>query len=325
MPESDLISVIIPNFNGRDFLDPCLRSVQNQRSAGFRVEILLIDNASTDGSADLAAGFPDVRFIRNHENIGYTKAVNQGLELAQGDWILLLNNDTMMQPGSLEQLWMYLKSGPATLGGVQPLLVYAGDPTLIDSTGIALSRRLRARDDLHGQPLSRAAAEPTDIWGCCAACALFKREVYTRCGMLDPDFFAEWDDVDFALRARWHGYRFALVPQAVVWHHRSPTSKRAPLAKQMRHHRNQLLTIRKAVPFPLWLRTIGYRMLRDLFMIPHYLRRQELGAMWAAWQDYRSLIPVMRARRRELLRQATVSNRQMTTELFDYMGKGEIQ
>jgi hypothetical protein len=110
----------------------------------------------------------------------------------------------------------------------------------------------------------------------------------------------------------------------VVWHHRSPTSKRAPLAKQMRHRRNQLLTIRKSVPFPLWVRWIGYRMLRDLFMIPHYLRRQELGATWMAWKEYRSLIPAMRTRRRELMRLATVSGRQMTAELIDYMGKGEI-
>jgi GT2 family glycosyltransferase len=321
---SELVSVIIPNFNGKLYLEPCLRSVLDQDIASRRMEVIVIDNASTDGSPESARiSFPGVHFICNEQNAGYTIAVNQGLEAAQGQWILLLNNDTVLQPGSLNRLITSLATGSPDLGGVQPLLVYAGDPSRIDSTGIALSRHLRARDNRHGESLSAAPVRAGEIWGCCAACVLVKREVYDKCGMLDPDFFAEWDDVDFAMRARWHQFTFALEPEAIVHHHRSPTSKRDPISKIVRHRRNQLLTVVKAVPAAMAFRLIAYRFFRDLFMIPHFLRKGEMGAATRVWMQFIRLTPAMLRRRRELMLTASVTPGQMSRELKRFMHIGE--
>ncbi len=216
----DIVSIIIPNFNGAHYLSACLSSLVAQNIAAHRLEIVLIDNASTDASvAIIEQQFPAARIIRNAQNVGFTSAVNQGIEAARGAYILLLNNDTELQPDALHVLLEALESGPPELGGVQPLLLRASDPALVDSAGIALEPRFRARDDLHGAPRALAPASPTEIWGLCAGCALIRRSVFDVCGVFDPDYFAEWDDVDFSLRARWCGFHFLLVPAATVLHY----------------------------------------------------------------------------------------------------------
>ncbi len=321
--EPDTVSVIIPNLNGAPYLRACLSSLESQAIAPRRLEIILIDNASTDNSvAIVERHFPTVRLLRNAQNVGFTPAINQGIDAARGTCILLLNNDTELLPGALPALLDALDAGPPELGGVQPLLLRAADPSLVDSAGIALEPRFRARDDLHGQPRSLAPASPTEIWGLCAGCTLIRRDVFDRCGVFDPDFFAEWDDVDFSLRARWCGFRFLLVPAATVLHHRSPTSNRAPAAKIARHRRNQLLTMLKALPAGMRGRLIGYRLLRDLSMLPHYLRHHELRAMLGVWREAFAMRGVMHARRSELMQQATRSSAEMRADLHAFMRRG---
>jgi GT2 family glycosyltransferase len=321
--EPDTVSVIIPNWNGAPYLSACISALAAQDIAPRRLEIVLIDNASTDDSAAIVAQqFPAVRLIRNSRNVGFTPAINQGIEAARGDLLLLLNNDTEMQPGALAELLKALDDGPPELGGVQPLLLRASDPLLIDSAGIALEPHFRARDDLHGQPRTLAPASPAEIWGLCAGCALIRRAVFAACGGFDPDYFAEWDDVDFSLRAHWCGFRFLLVPAATVLHHRSPSSNRAPIAKIARHRRNQLFTMLKDLPDGMRARVLAYRFLRDLSMLPHYLRQHELRAMLGVWREAWAMRPVMRGRRAELLRHANRTHRQMRAELSTFMRQG---
>lgn len=316
------ISVIIPNLNGGHYLGPCLTSVFAQGLAADELEVILIDNASTDDSVDVVRNdFPTVRIMTNSRNIGFTQAVNQGLDVATRDVILLLNNDTVMQPGALVRLRAELLQHE-DLAGVQPLLLWAGDSNVVDSAGIALSKPFAARDDLNGYTVALAPTEPVETWGVCFACALIRKSVFEECGKLDPDFFAEWDDVDWCLRARWMGYRFMLEPSARVLHHRSPTLKKMPDERYVRLRRNQLCTFVKA--FPPWMafRRVGYRFQRDLFMLPHHLRKGTIRPVLDFWNAAFGLWPQMLNRRRKLLGKARLTSGQMARQLRQFVRAG---
>ena len=314
------ISVIIPNLNGAHFLGPCLASVFEQALPSEDLDVILIDNASTDGSAGLVRrDFPAVRIITNSSNIGFTLAVNQGLDAARSALILLLNNDTVMRPGALAKLRSVLLDGPEDVAGVQPLLLFAGNPSIVDSAGIALLPHFRAQDDLNGRSLAEAPVHTGEIWGTCFGCALIRKAVFDQCGPLDPDFFAEWDDVDFCLRARWHGYRFLLVPEAQVLHHRSPTSQRDPEAKALRLQRNQMLTYVKSLPASMAWGLIAYRFQRDLFMGIHYLRHAELRRVCRAWGQWLARVPLVLARRRVLRRRTRLAPSEMKRQIRSFI------
>jgi len=313
------VSVVIPNLNGWHFLKPCLDSVFAQGFSEGELEVVVVDNGSADGSVEnLAREFPRVIVIHNAENLGFAGAINQGVEAASGEWILLLNNDAVLTPGALRILVDGLKSGGERLAGVQPLLLRASDPQTVDSTGIALSSRFRARDDLMGQPRTLAPRESVEIWGTCFACALIRRAVFDECGGLDEDFFAEWDDVDFCLRARWNGWTFRLLPQSEVLHHRSPTTQREPSAKRIRFRRNRLLTYAKALPASSALLLTLYRLQRDLLMIVHYARNGELGDVCRSWGGYMKLLPRMLRRRGQVMRGRRLSARDMRAQLRSF-------
>lgn len=310
------LSIVIPNYNGARYLGPCLDSIRAQDDLeGRRLEILVVDNASSDGTATLLRDrYPEVVLIANSENTGFTRAVNQGVAASRGDLVLLLNNDTLLTPESLGLLAARLDESPADVGGVQPLLVQVADRSRVDSAGIALGPRLRPRDDLAGRPVDEAPKDVTEIWGACAACALLRRETLERCGGLDPDFFAEFDDVDFAFRARWHGYSFLLVPRAIVLHHRSATQG-ISTARFIRRSRNAILVLMKDPPAGLSARLLLYRFQRDLLTIPHSLRRRRFQAVARAWSEALRLWPRMRERRRELLAGARLTPAEMTAQL----------
>jgi GT2 family glycosyltransferase len=321
---TDIVSIIIPNLNGALYLAPCLSSVYAQRISDVEVEVLLVDNGSSDGSADFVREhFPDTKIIQNEKNVGFTRAVNQGIAVSHGDCLLLLNNDTVMNEGTLACLLDELKNGTKNVAGVQPLMVSAKNSDIIDSAGISLLPHFRAEDALQGHPLADAPKKTTEIWGACFACVLMKRQVFGQCGNLDPDFFAEWDDVDFTLRARWHGWGFLLVPQARVLHHRSPTSTQEPKMKFIRRRRNQVLTYSKDLPLPMAIPLTIYRLQRDVFMTAHFIRHGQFGSMLRSWVEYFALLPRMMARRNRLRTTATLSSREMKSQLRRFMAASE--
>jgi O-antigen biosynthesis protein len=315
-----LVSIIIPSFNGRNFLERCLATVCAQETPGYRIEFIVIDNGSSDGTSEFVhAHYSNVKLLVNERNFGFSRAVNQGVEAAQGQWLLILNNDVELPPGTLNALFALFSSVPPDVAGIQPLLVSASDHNRIDSCGIALSRGFRPRDHLHGSDLGHAPNEPTEIWGICAACVLVKRDVFEKAGGFDADYFIELDDVDFCFRVRWLGWRFLLVPQAVVFHHRSPTVKQNAREQRRRHRLNYLTMIRKDFPRGRVLRKLLYEFQRDLFNAIHLLKRGEMRTIAGVWRDFIKTIPATRQKRRATLSRAKLSPSQMHAQLQHFM------
>ena len=226
------VSVIIVSYNVRDLLAECLASVRAELARwGQPGEILVIDNASTDGSAELPVlDEPDVRTIRNAANVGFARAVNQALALARGESVLLLNPDARLLPGSLPRLVEYLAAHPE-VAVVGPRLLNADGsiqssrrrfPTLL--TGFIESTRLeryfaRSRHMRRYYAADLPDDRPVEVDWLVGACLLIRRAAIESVGGLDERFFMYFEEVDWCLRLRRAGWRIVSNPAAQVIHH----------------------------------------------------------------------------------------------------------
>ena len=229
------VAVIIVSWNTRELLAQCLAAVFASTAAP-ELEVWVVDNGSTDGSADMVkTRFPAVRLIENPGNVGFSRANNQALRLAQFDYALLLNPDAVVQPDTLHGLWRWLEDHPAA-GAVGPTLLNpdgsfqaaANDfPRLLTQwliiAGLA-HRLLGPYFPSHG-PSSAQQAIRTDWMG--GACLMVRARAIQAVGLLDEDFFMYAEEMDWCYRlwqARWEVY---WLPTALCWHWRGQGSRQA--------------------------------------------------------------------------------------------------
>ncbi len=212
--------VVVLNWNGRDFLDDCLSSVLASDHPDFFV--LLVDNASTDGSVEWVQGaFEGVEVLALPRNLRFAGGNNAGIERALqrgADAIVLLNNDTRVDPGWLRALAEVLAAeegvgvvGPRICYFDEPELIWYGGGRFIRPLGWVFHRALRRRVDERADP-----AGPTDWVSGCALAA--RAEVWRRLGGLDESYYIYAEDVDFCLRARRMGVEIRYQPAALVLH-----------------------------------------------------------------------------------------------------------
>lgn len=221
------ISFIIVNWNTRDLLRCCLNSIY--RSADrLTHEIIVIDNGSLDGSAEMVAGeFPHVLLVHNDDNLGFARGANQGLRISSGRYIFLLNSDVELMPSTLPALTQVMDKHPsAGIAGCaqqhidgEQIIAFYDDPTLLRELGRNLflidyiGFRLRRRQRL----ARRIAPAPVD-W--VMGAALFvRRETLESVGLLDESVFMYGEEFDWCYRARQRGWQVFYVPEARVVHH----------------------------------------------------------------------------------------------------------
>jgi GT2 family glycosyltransferase len=216
-----LLSVIIPNWNGVDHLPTCLGSLRYQTYPNM--EVILVDNASADESVALVKrDYPDVVLVQLDENLGLTGGINRGIQVARGEIIALLNNDTEVVPGWAEALVTALLDHPGAGMVASKMLLFdrrdtlhsAGDAYRVD--GIPVNRGVWQKDE--GQ-----FDDDDYIWGGCGGAVAYRRVMLDDIGLLDEDLFMYCEDVDLNWRAQLAGYKCVFAPRAVVYHHLSAT------------------------------------------------------------------------------------------------------
>ncbi|HYH54455.1 MAG TPA: glycosyltransferase family 2 protein [Solirubrobacterales bacterium] len=220
MDSARSVAVVIPSWNSAQLLPQCLDSIAAQT---VEVELLVIDNGSTDGSLALLEerGIEHVALPRN---TGFAAAVNLGVARVRADAVLVLNADAVLEPGCIEALLGQLRADPG-LGGVQPRILQLEEGREMDeasarvySAGMALTRDGRALELGAGEAQSPFSESAREIFGVCGAACLLRRELFDGLGGYDERYFAFYEDVDLNVRARIAGWRFAYVPEAVAWH-----------------------------------------------------------------------------------------------------------
>lgn len=222
MSEARSVAVVIPSWNSLGLLPRCLGSLGEQ---GVEVELLVVDNGSRDDSLAYLER-EGVSHLSLPRNIGFAAAVNLGARRVSATMILVLNADTVLEPGCIGRLADALEADPS-LGGVQPRILQleggegaqgSPDAARIYSAGQALMRDGRAVEEGAGEFQRPEHLEQREVFGVCGAACLLRRDLFTDLGGYDERYFAFYEDVDLNVRAQIAGWRFAYVPEAVVWH-----------------------------------------------------------------------------------------------------------
>ncbi len=241
-----MLSVIIVTWNGRRFLDACLRAVTAQLHPDD--EIIVVDNGSIDGTTVwLRHTWSAVRLVALPANLGFAGGVNVGLRVARGDLLLLLNNDAFVEPGCVPALVEALRDHPCS-GAVAGVLTFDHRPDLVASAGITACRNGLALDLWTGRAVQSLPAAPQPVMGASGGLALYRRMMLDDIGLMAPDFFNYLEDVDLAWRAQLRGWECLVVPAARARHIYSATGGQGSPLKQRLLGRNRLRAIIRCFP-----------------------------------------------------------------------------
>ncbi|MFH0883300.1 MAG: glycosyltransferase family 2 protein [bacterium] len=287
------VSVVIPHLRGHEALLSVLADLERERGLTQGVEVLVVDNSSSDGSVGaVQQAYPWVRVLHLSENLGYAGGCNAGIRATHAEWVWLLNDDVRIRPGILDELLAVGRSAP-DIAAVQPKILsqqdegkfdYAGGAGgLIDRYGFpfALGRIGGVLEEDKGQyDTSREI-----FWASGTAC-LWRREALEDVGLLDEGFFAHMEEIDLAWRAWNAGWRAMSAPKGVVEHFGGGTLSYLSWRKMFLNHRNNLITIAKnAEAKRLW-----WLMLTRIFLdhgigVAETLmgRPKRMFAVWLGW------------------------------------------
>ncbi len=242
------ISIIIVNWNGKDFLPVCLRSLGALDYPQDKIEVIMVDNASTDGSQEyVSANFPAVKIIRLDRNYGFCKPNNEGARAAVGGYLVFLNNDTEVSSGWLRGLVRPVLEDADIISVASKMLYYDRRDTIntaggkITIIGGGFYRGYGAKD-------GPAYNEPGYTGFGCAAGVLVKKAFFLSIGGFDEDHFAACEEHDLGWKTWLYGHKVAYAPDAVMYHRQSGTfgtRSNADAYKVFLNTRNRLFNIVK--------------------------------------------------------------------------------
>jgi len=225
------LSIIIVNYNTRDLLKSCLRSVFKNKDK-LKLEVIVVDNGSTDGSPEMVKKeSPRVRLIENEENLGFAKAVNQGIKRAKGEYILLLNSDVIMKSGALREMLNFAERHPLA-GIIGGKLV--GPDGSIQASVYHFPTILRAvREFWFGQKdayqkYAPQVDKPAIVDAVTGAAMLIPKKIIDEVGLLDERYFMYFEDLDYCRRVKKTGYRTYYLPQVEFVHYHGASGKEIP-------------------------------------------------------------------------------------------------
>ncbi len=295
------VTVVIVNWNGEPFLERCLSALMCQTVKPH--EIILVDNASSDGSLEIARRFPSVRVLKQDQNTGFARGNNLAIAVAAEDseWLALINPDAFAKPRWLEALLAAAENNPS-FDVFGSKLVNAIEPTLLDGAGDAYHISGLVWRMGHGLAMSTVAEQECEVFSPCAAAALYRCSALRELGGFDEDYFCYVEDVDLGFRLRLAGYRCLYVPQSVAYHVGSGTTGGQHSDFAMYHgHRNLVWTFVKDMPGILfWL------------LLPLHISLNLVSMLWFALHGQGRVI--LRAKRDALWGLPTVWRKRRTIQ-----------
>ncbi len=323
------VTVVTVTYQAAGFVAECLDSLRAQRLGDLRMRVVVVDNASTDGTADLvAAGYPEVELVRSARNTGFAGGNNVVLRTVASPVVVLLNSDAVAEPDLVAQLVAGMRAADARVAALSATVLLQGryraargeddparvvtgpdgawvpdprgDVTLVNSTGNVIRvdgfgvDRGWLADAAHHRP-------PRGVFGFCGAAAALRTAALRDAGVFDDDFFLYYEDSDLSWRLRLAGWTVEHCPGAVAHHRHAASSGEGSAVHQFHDHRNRLLMLLKCATAGRALRAWGRYLLTTLSITLR--RRQPAARVLIRWRALRSalrLAPVMVRRRREI-------------------------
>jgi GT2 family glycosyltransferase len=296
-PPAPRISVVVVAYESGPMLADCLAAVRAQTVRDL--ELILIDNASKDGAARVAAAQAnDLVFVPNSENLGFAKAVNQGARLARGRWLVLLNPDAFAEPDWLAALLAASEAFPEQRCFASRQLK-ADDPGRLDGMGDVMSAAGFGFRGGYNQP-DPGLTEPAYVFSACGGAMMIDRELFLEMGGFDERLFCYCEDVDLGYRLQLRGIRTLLVPKATVRHVGS-ASTGGPRSDFAAFHgtRNRLWIYLKNTPPLLLALTWPLHLLATALLFSRHVAHGEMAAPWRGFKAALGGLPIAMAARRE--------------------------
>lgn len=316
MPSSSIkVSVIIPNWNGCKWLDGCLSALKSQDYRDF--EVLVVDDASTDGSTDhLEEIFPGMRVLKLTEHQGFARAVNAGVRATSGDYVILLNNDTVPATSFIGNLVFAMDMMPPDVGCLASCMRSMDNPLLLDDAGDIFTWYGHGLKRGHSVPVAEFK-EDGEILSPCAGAALYRRVFLNDVGGFDEKFVSYLEDLDLGLRGRLLGYRCMYVSSADVLHKGHGSG--LPTGSYVRFMtRNRLMLIGKNIPFSLLVRHFHHLLIGQLDLFIQYHRPSD---SLIGYLSFVRQIPHVMHERRKTLAASKLSDQEIE-RLLDPSPKG---
>ena len=297
------LSILIVNWNTKGFLLRCLRSIFETREEDSW-EVIVVDNGSRDGSGEEAKRrFPVIRLIENEKNLGFAKAMNQGLQQSSGRYALLLNPDTQVKEGAIERLLSFMAAHPEVGISGGHLLNRDGSkqnsianfPSL--ATELLNKSLLRWMFPKRFPGKGRNYSEPIEVDSVIGACMIVRRETMEQVGPLDEDYFLFLEETDWCYRMKKAGWKVYHLPQAEIYHDQGKSAEREKKKAKVEYYRSRYLFFRKnrgklqclllamgiVLKLGVQLLTIGIGCLVTLFTIKGWRKRLSVYAYLMAW------------------------------------------
>ncbi|MCK8489225.1 glycosyltransferase family 2 protein [Paenibacillus sp. MBLB2552] len=303
------VTVQIVTYNSAEDITDCLDAVLKQT---YPIDqILVIDNASKDGTADRVSSYikdlgqPRVQFVPNLSNSGFAPAHNQGIRMTQSDYVLVLNPDVELGAEYVERI-VKLMDRHREVGSATGLLLLKSSPDIVDSTGLLMNGIWRAVDRGAGEPATKWG-ESGEVFGVSGAAAVYRRAMIEEISMqgefFDEDFFAYKEDVDVAWRANLLGWKAYYCADALATHARGwkkGSRNQQPLAIRRYSYINRYKMIYKNLSGSHWVKHLPKLLAFEIASNAYMLLREP--KVLGAWTGFIQQLPELRKKRREIMK-----------------------
>jgi hypothetical protein len=280
------VSIIVLHYSGREDTLACLRSLEHLTYPN--ASVIMVDNSSTDGTvAAVRSTQPKVTVLETGANLGFTGGNNVGIRYAldhSADYILLLNNDTIVAPDFIDLLVEVMEDDPA-VGVTGPMIYYYSAPDTIWSAGgrIDWARGATTMIGVNEVDKSQFGVSPRQVDFVTGCAMLVRRDVWEKVGLLDDQFFMYYEETEWCVRASRMGYKIMLVPAAMIWHKISVEARAASPRTYYYMTRNRLLFLSNT---KVGLRTWAY-------ILTEYVQTFLSWSLWPKWREKRHLRSTM--------------------------------
>jgi len=300
------VSIIVVNWNGESFLKDCLGALSKQTYLNY--EIILADNGSSDRSVCLTKeNFPQVKIVTLNENKGFTGGNAAGLEVAQGHYVALVNNDARADKTWLENLLQPMLRD-RSIGICASKLIFENSP-ILNSAGDGITTAAVGFNRGLGKDLGLFNRADL-VFSACGAAVLYRRQMLDDIGFLDEDFFLYDEDTDLSFRAQLAGWKCAYVPTALVHHRSNATSVRLSDTHVYYHARNLEFVWIKNMPGRLMWRFAHHKLIQEIGAFCYLcLRHGKWRAFFRAKRDAFRMASLMWRKRKRIQSKRRVSNR----------------
>lgn len=309
-----LVTVIILLWKNEEHLPICLEKLTLQSLSDF--EVLVVNNGSEGGWLDSLKN-DNLYFYHLNDNLGFAAANNIGVKMAHGKWIVLLNADAYPEPDWLENLVRAAEQNPQYNFFTSRQIQY-NTPHLLDGAGDEYHVSGLAWRRFYNYPEEEHGMNRDEVFGVCAAAAMYRKEDFLKVGGFDEDYFSYFEDVDLSFRLRLAGGRCLYVPDAVVHHVGSASTGKLSDFVVYHGHRNLVWTFIKDMPGILfWLYLPLHLAMNIFFLLSFTLKGKGSAIFRAKWDAIRGIPAVIRKRREcQNLRKAPVK------DIYHFMRKG---